>query len=186
MISIQNSKFKFITLLYISNFYQFSGNLSLSAEFIHPSLLWNWEQICLNYWSFNSPHFISCLRSLLISGSCICCHDWWDLPQSSKPPWVTSLPFRAWVPAASCPHCVIASPSPHLVMEPRLYTVGYRLASASIIIANSSPLSAARGASKQWRVHSLDTETKCFYALTKLFPGNFSVLFVLSLFFLIH
>lgn len=29
------------------------------------SLLWNWERICLNYWSFNLPDFVSCLRRQL-------------------------------------------------------------------------------------------------------------------------
>lgn len=116
--------FKLTALVCISDFYQLTRNLGLSAEFNHPSLLWNWKQICLNYWSFNLPHFVSCLRACLFSGSCICWHDWWDLLQSSKQPWVTSLPFPARVPAASCPHSVTASPSPHLVIKPRLYTVG--------------------------------------------------------------
>lgn len=70
-----------------------------------------------------SPVWEACL----FSGSCICWHDWWDLLQSSKQPWVTSLPFPARVPAASCPRSVTASPSPHLVIKPRLYTVGVQV-----------------------------------------------------------
>ena len=70
-----------------------------------------------------SPVWEACL----FSGSCICWRDWWEPPQSSKQPWATSLPFPARVSAASCPHSVTASPSPHLVIKPRLYTLGVQV-----------------------------------------------------------
>lgn len=54
----------------------------------------------------------------------------------------------------------------------------YRWASASISIANRSPLSAAGDAWKQWRVPSLDTETKCFHTWTTLVLGNLIVRFL--------
>ena len=118
--------FKLRTFVCITNFYQFIRSLGLSAQFLHPSLLWNWKWICLNYWAFNLPHFVSCLRSLFIFRQ-LHMLAWWEPPQSSKQPWAASLPFPARVSAASCPHSVTASPSPHLVIKPRLYTVGVQV-----------------------------------------------------------
>lgn len=58
--------FLLTTLVCITDFCQLIRNLGLSAQFLHPSLLRNWKRICLNYWSFNLPHFVSHLRSLFI------------------------------------------------------------------------------------------------------------------------
>lgn len=90
-------------------------------------------------------------------GSCICWHDWWDLLQSCKQPGVTSLPFPAWVPAASCPHSATASPSSHLVIKPRLYTVGVQV---SICLQN------------QCQQLSIMSCHGCFKAMKKPFSGH--------------
>lgn len=125
------------------------------------------------------PHFVSCLRSLLISGSCICWHDWWDLLQSCKPPWVTSLPFPAWVPAASCPQSVTASPSPHLVIKPRLYTVGVQVSICLHDHCQQLYIISCQGCFKAMESCFSGHRDQVFLHLNPLFLGNLNVMLLL-------
>lgn len=70
---------------------------------------------------------------MLFSENCILWHRLMNLLQRSKKPSVTRLPFPSRVSAANCPHSVMTCPSSHLVIKPRLHTVG---AQVSICLSN--------------------------------------------------